>query len=274
MVHVEIGSSLKVGRFTDAEFRCLVTGVWALAAKTEPRGCLAIGGTPATETDVARQAHCSVTLAKRTIEKMHQLGMLEYDAEHDWYAVHDWDLLNPAPKNDRTNADRQRRYRALRNGVTNGDSNGPPTPRNAPEVEGEGEVNPSTNVEGVVAAPPASPTDLAVEELCLLMSHHVRTAHGIDPSSKEARVNKGWRDACRAMLTLDGYTREQIAFAIEWVCRHHHWSRRVKSMTRLRSEMGQVVKEIREQRERGGQVVPMRRENASDLLRALDGGAA
>lgn len=112
MVDVELGSNLKIGRFNDGEFRCLITGVWALAAKTEPRGCLSIGGTPATSEDVAHQARCSVALAKRTIEKMVELGMLRYDEEHDWLAIHDWDEVNPAPKRDLTATARQRRRRA------------------------------------------------------------------------------------------------------------------------------------------------------------------
>jgi len=152
-----------------------------------------------------------------------------------------------------------------------------PTPRHATPTPSH---EASAKADAVAAAPPLDAEDLVLGEtvahLCHLMSSEVRTAHGIAEKSREALPVKGWKDSCRAMLTLDGYTSEQIEFAIRWVCRHHYWRRRVKSMTRLRSEMEQVVKEIREQRERGAAVVPIRgrRENASDLLRALDGGAA
>lgn len=146
MVDVELASNPKIGRFTDAEFRCMLTGVWALAAKASQRGSLTVGGQPATSEDVAHQARCAVSVARRTIDKMVGLGMLDYDADRDCYAVHDWDQINPAPKVDRTAAQRQHRWRgrvrnADRNAVTNGDVTRyvtrDVTPRNAHEVEVE-----------------------------------------------------------------------------------------------------------------------------------------
>lgn len=116
MVSIHLGSNPKVGRFTDREFRCLVTGVWTLAAESKPRGYLAIAGAAATADDVARRAHCSRATAHVTLLRMRSLGMLETD-ETGLEHVHDWEVLNPAPKVDRTAAERQRRRRA-RLGVT------------------------------------------------------------------------------------------------------------------------------------------------------------
>lgn len=117
MVSIHLGSNPKVGRFTDREFRCLVTGVWTLAAESAPRGYLAIAGAAATADDVARRAHCSVATAHATLLRMRSLGMLEADDEMGLEHVHDWEILNPPPKVDRTAAERQRRRRA-RLGVT------------------------------------------------------------------------------------------------------------------------------------------------------------
>lgn len=112
MVAVELGSNAKVGRLTDAEFRCLVTGVWALAAKAPIRGYLLVGEHPAEPGDVARQAHCTIAVAKRTLTRARTLGLVELDEETGCERVHDWEHINPAPKSDPTAAERMRRYRS------------------------------------------------------------------------------------------------------------------------------------------------------------------
>lgn len=139
---------------------------------------------------------------------------------------------------------------------------------------------PAANAAGKAAAPPlddhVDEIDQEAERLTQLLSDEVRAAHGIPDSSHEARPIKAWRDACRSMLTRDGYTTEQVEYAIRWVNRHHYWSRRIKSMPRLRAEMEPVAKEIRESHDSGNVVRFGRRENASDLLRDIHGigGAA
>jgi hypothetical protein len=116
MIAVEISSNAKVGRLTDPEFRCMVTGVWALAAKAPIRGCLLIGDLEAEVSDVARQARCSAAMAGRTMKKMRELGMIERDEGLGCERVHDWDAINPPPKTDNTAAERQQRRRdKLRN---------------------------------------------------------------------------------------------------------------------------------------------------------------
>lgn len=145
MVATDNGHNLKLARFTDGEFRALVQGVWPIAAKADPRGAFMIGQTPATADDIVFLApKVSRRTAAACIAKMRELGMLEHDDELGGEWVHDWDIVNPAPKTDKTNADRQRRFRERRNGVTqtvtDGVSNGAVTP---PEVEGEVEDPPS-----------------------------------------------------------------------------------------------------------------------------------
>jgi hypothetical protein len=84
MVAVDISTNPKIGRLTDPEFRCLVTGVWPLAAKSDPRGYLLVGRHPATERDVSHQARCAVSVARRTLSKLRELGMLERDEQTGW----------------------------------------------------------------------------------------------------------------------------------------------------------------------------------------------
>jgi DNA-binding transcriptional ArsR family regulator len=148
MVDLEAGGNAKLGRLTDAEFRCYITGVLPLAAKSPIRGHLLVGDKKVDAADVARQSRMSVKTASRTLEKLRELGILEKnrDSKDEQSAnnvceiVHDFEDWNPPPKVDRTNADRQKRYRArihaqydpdrnaVTNGVSNGVSNGEVTP--------------------------------------------------------------------------------------------------------------------------------------------------
>lgn len=111
MIEVELSGNPKIARFTDAEFACLVKGVWPLAAKSPVRGRLLVHDQEATPEDVAHQARCSPRVALRTMQKMWQLGMLERDEDMDCVRVHDWEKINPAPKVDRTAAERQAKRR-------------------------------------------------------------------------------------------------------------------------------------------------------------------
>jgi hypothetical protein len=157
MVMVEIASNAKVGRLSDSEFRCMVTGVWALAAKAPIRGCLLVGELEAEPEDVARQGRCNLAVAKRTMAKMRKLGMIEHDAELDCERIHDWDEINPPPKMDNTAAERQARRRARLKSERDGTvSHAPVTPLSrrdtrdghADEVEVEREQEEETKSRG------------------------------------------------------------------------------------------------------------------------------
>jgi hypothetical protein len=163
MVDVELASNPKIGRLTDREFRILVSGVWALAAKAEPRGYLVIAGQPATPADVAHQAHCSPAAATATLDKLRQLDMLEFDEDESLERCHDWDEVNPAPKVDQTNAERQRRYRERRNAERNALHVTDVTPPEV-EVEVEAEQEESRQASPTLVEPTTTTAPVGEEE--------------------------------------------------------------------------------------------------------------
>jgi hypothetical protein len=202
MVYNELGASPKIGRLKDDEFRVLVLGVWALASKSSERGSLIVAGEPATAEDVAHQAHKPVAVARRALKRFRDLGLIEMDEEAGCEVCHDWAVINPAPKVDRSNAERQARHRAnrqtsngSRNGKSNADSNGanngavtddrndvtaipsrecadarssaPASPRRGVEVEVEVEVTPPTPQRGERVG--GRPVDSAAWGLTLLV---------------------------------------------------------------------------------------------------------
>lgn len=150
MIEVELGGNPKIARFTDAEFGCLIKGVWALAAKSSIRGRLLVHDQIASDQDVAHQARCSLRVAARTLAKMWDLGMIEDDPEYGCARVHDWEEINPAPKTDSTAAERQARRRAKLAVERDADRDVTPASRRdshakrhgvtPPEVEGEVEA--------------------------------------------------------------------------------------------------------------------------------------
>lgn len=114
MVAVELASNPKIGRLTDAEFRCLLSGVWALAAKARPRGALRVAGLPADANDIAHQSRQTVAVARRTLDKLRSLGMVEHDPELGCEVVHDWDDINPSPKPSESKEAQRERKRKQR----------------------------------------------------------------------------------------------------------------------------------------------------------------
>lgn len=143
MLSNSVGLNPKLARLTDAEFRAWVCGVLPIASMADQRGAFMLGSSPATAEDI-----CNVSIkttrktAESLLKKLRDMGMLEHDGGLGGEWVHDWDLLNPAPKTDRTNAKRQAEWRARngsRNAVTDGVTHGVTGARNAdvtpPEVE-------------------------------------------------------------------------------------------------------------------------------------------
>lgn len=122
MVDIHIGANLKLHRLTPPERWCYVAGVFSIAAQAPIRGCLVIGDEDARPEDYAQRANVTKAVAATTLDKLRALGMIEIDPELGCERVHDWDEYQPKPKTDRTNADRQRRWKD-RNGGSNGTSN-------------------------------------------------------------------------------------------------------------------------------------------------------
>ena len=122
MIVVEIGGNAKIGRLTDREFRCLITGVWPLAGKSQRRGYLIVAGEPATADDVARQARCSLSVARHTLAKMRAAKLLDPPDEDGFEYCHDWHEMNPDPRGSETaeaQRERKRRSREYRKGHEN-----------------------------------------------------------------------------------------------------------------------------------------------------------
>jgi hypothetical protein len=147
-----IGNSRKLRPLTDSEFRAHVAGVLALAAQSPKRGFLLItDGVEVTAEDVSSEAGGGVTprIAASAMQKLKDRGVLVRDAEVGAWYVHDWHEVNPDPREDRTNAERQKRHRDKQR---NGDSNATVTPDltacNADEVEVEVEVEAPANAGG------------------------------------------------------------------------------------------------------------------------------
>jgi hypothetical protein len=101
MVHTKIGSNRKLRRLKPGERWCHVAGVLAIAAESPVPGHLLIAeDMPATDRDIADHAGVSLAVAKSTVEKLHELGVLAPDDDAGCVYVHDWDEWNPAPKSD------------------------------------------------------------------------------------------------------------------------------------------------------------------------------
>lgn len=141
MIHVDVGTDEKLAGLNHNERLCHVVGVLAVAAKSPLRGYLIVGDAEATAAQIGRRAATTEKVARATIEKLVAVGILIRDDEVGALRVHNWENFNPAPKNDPTNAERQRRWRE-RNGARNATSNAEVT---APEVEVEVEVEIPTN---------------------------------------------------------------------------------------------------------------------------------
>jgi hypothetical protein len=111
MVHVDVGTDEKLAGLTDAERLCHVVGVLAIAAKSPIRGCLLVGDSEAQPRHVAKRADVSERVARSTLAKLQEVGVLVRDDELGCWRVHNWSKFNPAPKKDNTAAERQRRRR-------------------------------------------------------------------------------------------------------------------------------------------------------------------
>jgi hypothetical protein len=146
LVTANLGANRKVRRLTPAERWCAVHGVWAIAAESPHRGQLWIAdGVAATEKDYAELAGVSIAVAKSTVRKMRELGMLEPGDGAEY--VHDWDQHQREPKPSDSPESRRERKRASR--ARHAKVTRDIDQSHAPEVEDEGkdEANASSTVE-------------------------------------------------------------------------------------------------------------------------------
>lgn len=216
MVWIELSSNLKIGRLNDAQFRCLVTGIWAVAAKANPRGYLIVVGEPATADDIARQARCKPLIARQTLQIARSSELVEMDDELGVEFVHDWWEINPDPKPDPTNAERQARWRerrraarnAERNAASNAASNAPVTVRVTHEITGT-EVKEKEKV-GANAPTSTSSRSRQAHDLFEYWQHTCHHPGAIFDSKRRAAVEGRLRD---------GFTTDQIRQGIDGAAR-------------------------------------------------------
>lgn len=160
MVDVEVGRSLKLARLTVPERLCHIVGVLAVAAKAPVRGCLLVGEHEASAAEIALQASVTLGVAKSTLVKLQDVGVLERDEELACWRVHDWVEYNPEPRHDATNTERQRRYRERRNARRNAGDNAPGNAVTPPVSNGTVTVPGTGSRRG---SPPRSPQGDALD---------------------------------------------------------------------------------------------------------------
>lgn len=122
MVAIGAGTHVKFARLSDSERCAHFLGILSIAAQAPIRGCLLVGEQEAGAAEIAREAGVSKRVASSTLTKLKEIGVLTRDDDLHCWVVHDWSDVNPEPKEDRTNAERQARYRARR-AKSNGSGN-------------------------------------------------------------------------------------------------------------------------------------------------------
>lgn len=88
-----------------------------------------------------------------------------------------------------------------------------------------------TTTSDVATAPPRP----EIEELCTLLADRIE-----GNGSKRPTISKGWRDAARKMLDIDGRTPDQITRLIEWSQSDEFWRANIQSMPKLRQKFDQL----------------------------------
>jgi hypothetical protein len=275
MVQAGMGSHPKFARLTDSEFRAHVVGVLSVAAIAPIRGCLLVGELEAEPADIARAAGVTVRVATSTVGKLQALGVLYRDAELGCLRVHDWDDINPKPRTDRTNAERQQKFRDRhRNGESNGVSNGDVTPRvtaqkplcNTGEVEVEVEegLTGSKGSRSSCLKPPAPDVENEDDRrLCRLLAEQAKDRN---PKFK-VKSRERWLNDMRLLRERDRTAPDDIDRAIRWVFDDDFWGGVIQSPGNLRKHFPQIWDRMTHPNRN---VVPLRKENASDWLRDIN----
>ena len=136
----------------------------------------------------------------------------------------------------------------------------------------ESEREPSADAEGAADSPGRDEqgSDDRVDALCAQLATHVVEVAGGSPPG----YGKAWRRECRLMLDKDGWTVEQVAFAIRWLAGPTKdaifWKTNVLSMPTLREKMRVIsaaIKAEKEARQRPGRAA-QGQQNAADFREA------
>lgn len=247
MVEHDIGRNRKLRRHFKPEERwAYLAGVVCIAGAAPIRGTFAVGHEPADEHDVADIADVKLAVARKTVAKLRELGMLVSDPELGCDRLYGFDERNPPPKKDPTGAERQRRFRERNASVTVPDTvthNGgnsvtdtritPPSHgHNAPEVEEEGKEKKETSV---------SFTPETVELSQQLADAMLRN----DPKARVAPDSQRWLDALRLLVNNDGRTVEEVRAVIDWCQSSEFWRSIILSPSKLREKFPDLVLQMR-----------------------------
>jgi hypothetical protein len=207
MVHVTIGRDpLLKRRFTEGERWCWVAGILATAADSPIRGWLFLTErVAATAADIADIAGVREKTAEKTLEKAIKFGLVAHDETVDCLFVPGFDRYNPPPKrDDKTNADRQKRYRervrnAESNAVTNAVTETPVTP-------GREEKGREENVE-----PKGSTNKAEHPDFAAWLSHHNAITGQSIP--REGTAHRAEVASMYAARRSERYTAEDLCLA-------------------------------------------------------------
>lgn len=218
MIRYSAGTHPKFATFTDGERCAHFLGVLPIAAQSPVRGCLLVGDLPAEAAHVAAVAGVSRKTAASAMKKAQAGGMLEHDADRGCLRVHDWDDHNPAPKQDRTNAERQKRFRdrqsnAVTNAVTNGSVTPPEVKKLKLEVEGEEEVVAAVYADASASASQeAHRSGAQADDINNLFLHWAdKCRHG----SRDVVLTQRRDVAVRSRYSKDNFTIEELREAID-----------------------------------------------------------
>jgi hypothetical protein len=85
-----------------------------------------------------------------------------------------------------------------------------------------------------------------------------------DPKAKPNPESKGWLDAARLLIDLDGRPGEEVERVIAWSQADSFWRPNIQSMPKLRDKYSQLLLRM------NGSEGAARRESPSDLLRAME----
>jgi hypothetical protein len=197
LLYTKIGSDRKLRRLAPDQRWAFVAGVLSLAAQSPDRGRLLVAeGMPVTEEDIAEEAGVSIDVARSTLAKLRELGIVVTD-EDGVQAPGKWETWQPRPRPSESREATRERQRRKR----------------------ERDAAAAGQQELPVAAP--TPNSLAaVDALCKLLADLVKKR---DPKSRVNPSAKAWRQACVGLIG-QGRTPGEIdaairfAMADDWEC--------------------------------------------------------
>jgi hypothetical protein len=145
-------------------------------------------------------------------------------------------------------------------GSAKGSGNPSGDPSQGKGVRGKGKNSPSVTPTGSSSSSSASHDDAGqgeqqdegdpvredVERVCAHLAERVEAG-----GSKPPSITKGWRDAARLLMDLDGRTERQVHNMIDWCQADQWWRSRVLSMPKLRSSYDSMRLQALEQQAPG-----------------------